>query len=115
VDAGDPRPRGGPSRRGREHHPRRTVTVAEDLDVAEAEPYDAGAQRLGDRLLGGEPSREARGPASPRALRAVRLLGLGEQPVDQRRGPRERELDAVDLDRVDADAHDGHRVVATRP
>src|SRR5215213_350125 len=66
---------------------------------------DRRAERLGERLLGRE-------PRSQRHHRQV-ALSVGEQPLEQARGPGQRLAEAFDVHDVDADAHD-HAAPAAR-
>ena len=79
---------------------------ADDLDVARVAGREL--QRLGDRLLGAEARRQVL--PGPRARRRVRALAVGEQPLGEPRAPRERALQAVDLEEVEA--HAAHATIA---
>jgi hypothetical protein len=88
--------------------PHRRRLAGNDLDVARAEA--AGQpERLDDRLLGGKTGGEV-APRS-RAPRGVFELAVGEEPLRQPRPARQRALDPLDLDQVDADS--GHRLSLT--
>src|SRR4051812_14780642 len=78
--------------------------LGDDLGVV---PLHAGggAERLGERLLGGEPGRER--SQRPGGLR------VGEQPPAQPGGPIQRDPEPLDVHHVDADADD--HATLTRP
>ena len=80
------------------------------LGVAPAQPA-RGAERLGDRLLGGEPGRERLDRA--RLPLARPLLLVGEQPAGETGRAREGPAEPGHLDDVDPHAHD--HGAATRP
>ncbi len=71
---------GGPAH---ERQAGRPAVTADDLDLAEPGGPDADAERLQDRLLGGEARRQA-GPGIPPRL-GVGAFGVGEEAVGQAR------------------------------
>ena len=79
--------------------------LVDDLGVLPGHA-DRGAERLGQRLLGGEP----RGQRGQRP----RPLAGGEEPLAQARSALEREPEALDVAHVDAHPDDRHRW-PTRP
>ena len=88
------------------------LRAAADLDLAPGE-VDAGAERLADRLLGGEPAGVVLGGVRLRV--AVGPLGGGEAALAEAVAVAlERAADALDLDQVDADP-DGRSQVLLEP
>ena len=75
------------------------------LDVGEREAPDAGAERLHDGLLGGEPRRQALGHVGGSG--GVGALGLGEAARRETRAAVEHLPEPRHVDRVDAHADDG--------
>jgi hypothetical protein len=76
------------------------VRRRDDLDLA---PFPAlEAQRLGDRLLGAETGGEVL--ARARTGRRVSALPVGEDPLLETRAPRQRLLQSLDLQQVEAAA-----------
>ena len=79
------------------------------VDDADVAPIDAaakaGAERLGARLLGGEPLGVAGGAVGPAF--GLAPLDLGEHAIEKTVAePRKRPIDAADVDEVVADAKD---------
>ena len=79
--------------------PHRRRLAGEDLDLAQAEAAGQ-AERLDDRLLGGEAGRQMAARAG--AGRGIATLGLGEDPLGQTRMALQRPLQPADLQQVDA-------------
>src|SRR4051812_37066281 len=87
-----------PGRNGARHLQARPARLlADDVRVRPVQPAGC-AERLRERLLGGETGGEAARRQAP--------LALGEQPRPQRRRPPQRRLEAGDVDEVDAQAED---------
>ena len=85
--------------------PHRRLGPAGDLDLPPGEvDGDSEAECLADRLLAREPGRIMLGRVRPRV--AVRALGIGEAARAEPGVARERPPHALDLDQVDADAHE---------
>ena len=87
-----------------QHHVRLAGVVLGHLHVVPAElGADAGAERLGDRLLGGEPrGQKRRGILVPQAV--LNLGGEQDAPGKPLAESLVRGADALDLDDVDASA-----------